>query len=60
MDIIGYENYLIYNDGRVYNKKYNRFLKQATDHSGYKYVNLSKRLLYWIFIKLKISIDKSN
>jgi len=46
MEIIGYENYLIYEDGRVYNKKYNRFLKPATNRGGYKYVNLSKQGKY--------------
>ena len=42
MEIIGYENYLIYEDGRVYNKKYNRFLKQGTTREGYKQVMLYK------------------
>jgi len=41
MEIIGYENYLIYEDGRVYNKKYNRFLKPGT-RAGYKQVILYK------------------
>ena len=27
MDIQGFNNYLIYPDGRVYNKKYERFVK---------------------------------
>ena len=43
MEIIGYENYLIYNDGRVYNKKYNKFLKTSTNGRGYKRVVLSKK-----------------
>jgi len=42
MEIIGYENYLIYDDGRVYNKKFNRFLKPITNSVGYKGVHLSK------------------
>ena len=42
MEIIGFENYLIYEDGRVYNKKYNRFLKTTTNSRGYKYVSLCK------------------
>ena len=43
MEIIGYENYLIYEDGRVFGKKYNRFLKPQTNTvSGYKHINLSK------------------
>ena len=42
MEIIGFENYLIYNDGRVFGKKYNKFLKHRTN-KGYKHVNLSKQ-----------------
>ena len=42
MEITGYENYLIYEDGRVYNQKYNRFLKQANNGRGYKQVVLHK------------------
>ena len=42
MEIQGYENYIIYEDGRVYNQKYNRFLKQYVDTGGYFNVNLSK------------------
>ena len=40
MEIIGFENYLIYNDGRVFGKKYNKFLKPGTNRVGYKYVDL--------------------
>ena len=40
MEINGYENYLIYNDGRVYNKKRNRFLKPGINRDGYKQVIL--------------------
>ena len=43
MEIIGYEDYLIYNDGRVFSKKRNRFLKPGSDRGGYKYVVLSKK-----------------
>ena len=42
MEIIGYENYLIYEDGRVFGKKRNRFLKTTTNSEGYKYVSLCK------------------
>ena len=42
MEIIGYENYLIYNDGRVFGKKSNKFLKPSSNGSGYKQVVLSK------------------
>jgi len=42
MEIAGYENYLIYSDGKVYNQKYKRYLKHLTDTPGYKYVNLYK------------------
>ena len=43
MEIDGYENYLIYNDGRVYNKIRNTFLKQQLNiKTGYYNVGLSK------------------
>ena len=46
MDIINYENYQIYEDGRVYSKKSNKFLKPQiiTKKCGYKQilVNLYK------------------
>jgi len=37
MEIENYPNYLIYEDGRVYNKKYNRFLKPSTCNGYLKY-----------------------
>ena len=42
MEINGYENYLIYEDGRVFGKNYNKFLKQTTSTTGYKQVMLYK------------------
>jgi hypothetical protein len=39
MEIQGYENYLIYEDGRVYSKKNKRFLKH-NNHSNYAMVLL--------------------
>ena len=42
MEIAGYNNYLIYPDGKVYSKKTKRYLKPGTDTGGYKYVNLCK------------------
>ena len=42
MEIQGYPNYLIYDDGRVQNEKTKRFLKQHTNSTGYKRVNLCK------------------
>tara|TARA_Y100000592_G_scaffold64988_1_gene101113 strand:- start:177 stop:629 length:453 start_codon:yes stop_codon:yes gene_type:complete len=42
MEIEGYENYLIYDDGRVQNKKTKRFLKQRLDKDGYYKVILCK------------------
>ena len=35
MDIIGYENYLIYDDGRVYSKYKNRFLNPYQHNTKY-------------------------
>ena len=40
MEIIDYPNYLIYNDGRVQNKKTKRFLKPYSDNNGYYRVDL--------------------
>jgi hypothetical protein len=40
MEINGYENYLIYPDGKVYNKKYKRYLSACDDGAGYLIVNL--------------------
>jgi len=42
MEINGFPNYLIYEDGRVFSKKNNRFLKQYVNSHGYFHVNLSK------------------
>jgi len=41
MDIINYPNYLIYEDGRVFSKKRNIFLKYSLNDKGYKQVGLS-------------------
>ena len=41
MEIIGYENYLIYEDGRVFGKKSKVFIKPRLDR-GYKILNLRK------------------
>jgi beta-N-acetylglucosaminidase len=43
MEIKDYENYLIYDDGRVYSKKYKRFLKpHLNKQTGYYIVDLYK------------------
>ena len=42
MEIIGYTEYLIYEDGRVWSKKSNKFLKPGTNREGYKHVILYK------------------
>jgi len=42
MNIQGYDNYLIYPDGRVYNKKLNRELKATLNNRGYYVVNLTE------------------
>lgn len=41
IDINGFDNYQITNDGRVYNKKYNRYLKPGLNNTGYLSVKLS-------------------
>jgi len=40
MEVQGYPNYLVYDDGRVYSKKSKIFLKHIRNPAGYKYVNL--------------------
>ena len=40
MEIQGFPNYLIYEDGRVYNKKYNNDLKHIINTQGYAYISL--------------------
>ena len=42
MEIQDYPDYLIYDDGRVYNKKYKRFLKPLKNTGGYYHVQLWK------------------
>ena len=42
MEIEGYPNYLIYDDGRVYSKRSNKFMKPCKNKYGYLVVNLSK------------------
>ena len=42
MEIQGYNNYLIYDDGKVYNKKFKRYLKGSKNGNGYLTVGLSK------------------
>ena len=43
MEIEGYENYLIYPDGKVQNKKTKRYLKQQINkNNGYFYISLWK------------------
>ena len=40
MEIVGYENYLIYEDGKVWSKRSKRYLKQSENGPGYLQVNL--------------------
>ena len=42
MEVEGYKNYLIYEDGKVYNQKYKRYLKPSCNNCGYLNVILSK------------------
>ena len=51
MEIQGFENYLIYPDGRVYSNKTNKFLKPMKNKHQYLHVNLrqdDKRKMYKI------------
>ena len=42
MEIQDYSDYLVYNDGRVFSKKRNIFLKPGKNKNGYHVVNLCK------------------
>ena len=42
MEIVGYENYLIYEDGKVWSKYVKRYLKESKDGNGYLKVDLWK------------------
>ena len=42
MEIVGYENYLIYPDGKVQNKKTKRYLKSTVNSRGYYHLDLCK------------------
>jgi hypothetical protein len=42
MEVRGYENYLIYEDGRVWSKYVKRYLKAGKNKHGYLYVTLCK------------------
>ena len=41
MEIINYPNYLIYDDGRIFSKKSNIFLKPTFHTNGYRMIGLS-------------------
>ena len=40
MDIVGYSNYLIYEDGKVWSKNRNSFMEIYTQTNGYKQIKL--------------------
>jgi hypothetical protein len=42
LEIKGYSNYLIYEDGKVWSKKTKRFIKQFVNRGGYLILNLSR------------------
>jgi len=54
MEIDGYENYLIYENGKVQNKKTKRFLKQQLNKEGYYQVQLrnNKKPKIWSIHRL--------
>ena len=50
MNIQGYENYIIYDDGRIYSKYKNRYLNPTPNNFGYKCLNLCKNGKYKPFL----------
>lgn len=45
-EIEGYDGYTVYDDGRIYSLKTNKFLSYRVNQSGYRYVNLCKNGKY--------------
>lgn len=43
VEIKGYPNYLVYEDGRIYSNKTKRFLTQCLNRGGYLILNLSRK-----------------
>ena len=43
MEIDGFEDYLIYPDGRVWSKRSDRFIKEFSYDTGYKYVYMNDK-----------------
>ena len=64
--IIGHENYLIYNDGRVFSKKTNKFLKSIPNNKGYHKIKIDKktfsihRLVAEYFIPNPLKLSQVN
>jgi hypothetical protein len=48
MEIQGFNDYLIYPDGKVFSKKSNKFMKSSDNGTGYKYLKLCDRKNYTI------------
>jgi len=42
MEVIGFENYVIHENGNIFNKKTNKQLKTHFDRDGYERIKLSK------------------
>jgi hypothetical protein len=40
MEIEGFKNYLVYEDGKVYNQKYKNYLKHIINKQGYSTISL--------------------
>ena len=47
MEVIGYPEYLIYEDGRIWSKLKKQDIKQYNDQDGYKLVGLRKKANEW-------------
>ena len=60
MEITGYTNYLIYDDGRVYNKKFKRLLKPKPEVDHINSIRTDNRLENLQWLTKKENNDKRN
>ena len=56
MEISEFENYLIYDDGRVFSKKRGIFLKVSKNNRGYYLVKLSNKIQKFFSVHRLVAI----
>lgn len=56
-EIKGFQNYWIYSDGRIQNKKSNKFRKKVLDRDGYSVINFTIKNKYYRFFVHKLVFE---